>query len=316
MNIYESEDGNVIKYVHEDLSETTIKFNSTCEGRVVESNKVTVFISVSVGCNQGCKMCYLSVKKFPYKKLGVGDIFDNVCDALEDSKELLKDKYIKLSFMGMGDVATLDPVDFISLVRELTLYVNEDSGSLGLDGVDVGTSYPKTTTSEFITSLNLLNSYLYRNSVCKNPSRVYVKRPLSLGSSRTPLRLFYSLHPFTSKRKKLLPNSYDLGKTLFFFDNLNTNLIFHYTLIESVNNLDSDIASVLSEMRYGYYPYPELRLLRYNECEGTDLKAPSEENFQSVVSRLSDKQFKFKYQISTGSEIKAACGQFLMKEVV
>ena len=303
MQIYKSADGSVIKCVHEDLSETTIKLNSTCDGQVVQSNKATVFISVSYGCNQGCKMCYLTIKKCRYKPLKAGEIFDNVVDSIEENKDVLKDKYIKLSFMGMGDVSLLDPVDFISLVRELSLYVIEDSGSLGLHSVDIGTSLPKVIDlNSFTTSLKLLSDYL--------SDKAYIK-------DRYPVRLFISLHSISkSTRKYLLPNSYSIGIIDSLLDDWDLRnsieIVLHYTLIDNINNLESDTSTLISWMRSNI----ELRLLRYNSCGGTDLKEPSEESYKYFIDSFSNQSFKFKYQISTGSELKAACGQFLLKEIV
>ena len=58
-----------------------------------------------------------------------------------------------------------------------------------------------------------------------------------------------------------------------------------------------------------WLPYSELRILRYNECDNSPYK--ESDKFDYIVKYFHDNLSKVKYQISAGSEIKAACGQFI-----
>jgi adenine C2-methylase RlmN of 23S rRNA A2503 and tRNA A37 len=53
----------------------------------------------------------------------------------------------------------------------------------------------------------------------------------------------------------------------------------------------------------------ELRILRYNECENSPYKEAK--NLDELIRKYAEVLPKVKYQVSAGSEIKAACGQFL-----
>lgn len=125
MEIYRTKDNLVLKYIHNDGSETAIKNVPSCDNEInfltgdivpvaKDRNKFSVFISSSVGCHVGCKFCYLTVKKYPYHQLTKEQIIDNtkkaIIDAVNSNPEL-ENKYVKLSFMGMGDILFLKPKD-------------------------------------------------------------------------------------------------------------------------------------------------------------------------------------------------------------
>ncbi len=107
MEIIQNEDKSVTKYVHDDKSETCIKFVPsqfyTCgEDNLIKNSKnkhkYSVLISCSSGCPIGCKMCYLSNKKYSYKKIEQSDLFHNIIQAINEKvKEdpSIKDNYIK-----------------------------------------------------------------------------------------------------------------------------------------------------------------------------------------------------------------------------
>ena len=60
-----------------------------------------------------------------------------------------------------------------------------------------------------------------------------------------------------------------------------------------------------------YFKFFEFRILRLNSCEKLSFK--ESQKFEEIVKKLKNKVSIFKVQISAGSEIKAACGHFLMK---
>ena len=98
MEVYNNVDKTVYKYIHDDGSETAIKLTNT--------EKYSIVISCSVGCNVGCTFCYLTIKKCPYYRLTALNIFNNVKEAFEyQIKETpdIVNKQVKLCYMGMGD---------------------------------------------------------------------------------------------------------------------------------------------------------------------------------------------------------------------
>jgi len=57
----------------------------------------------------------------------------------------------------------------------------------------------------------------------------------------------------------------------------------------------------------------ELRVLRYNTCEVSTYIHESD-NFKNIIKRLMEVHPHIKVQVSAGSEVKAACGQFLVTD--
>lgn len=313
MEVYRTKDGQVSKYVHDDGSETAIKTVSSCAnvydketGRIVpiekEREKFSVFISSSVGCPIGCKFCYLTVKKFPYQKLGPWQIVKNVRSALiseVEKKPELKNKYIKLSWMGMGDALLLDAADIDKVtiaILDLVL-CGPRIGIKGLDGVDISTVMPPKAKG-WPFHLGVLNGELL-NSFQRNPHSM----------DRSPLRLFYSLHSeklIPSRKRNGVWNDFKKLKEFNYWYNI--DIILHHMFLDGVNDKKSDVELIQALLeRTGLEA--ELRVLRYNECPNSEYR--ESRNFDELVSYAAEIMPKVKYQVSAGSEIKAACGQFL-----
>ena len=181
--------------------------------------------------------------------------------------------------------------------------------AIGLDGVDIGTVFPNNSKDLHI--LNQLNQSLERHWIKPFGKNVY-----NTDKPRSPLRIFYSLHRFDGLRSKyLIPNSEDFNNikhTLFNLKELcGIDVIFHQVFIDD----QTDMPWLISELKNlfrGYFEDFELRILRYNECSSSPYKESSK--FDEIVKELNESIPIIKYQISPGSEIKAACGQFLMDE--
>lgn len=312
MEIYRTKDGQVSKYVHDDGSETAIKTVSSCAnvynketGKIVpidvEREKFSMFISSSVGCPIGCKFCYLTVKKFPYHKLTLWKIVKNARSALIKELEYkpeLKDKHIKLSWMGMGDVLLLPPEEIRRATTTiLDFAVGERCGIKGVDGVDISTVLPSKSKG-WPFFLGVLNGDLLLN---------YSRNPNSL--DRSPIRLFYSLHDhrlIPGRKRKDIWN--DLKKLKEFSYWYNVDVIIHHMFLEGVNDKKQDVELIQTLIeKVGLNT--ELRVLRYNECPNSKYKESSK--FDELVVYAAEIIPKVKYQVSAGSEIKAACGQFL-----
>jgi len=318
MEIYTTKDKTVSKFVHNDGSETAIKTVGTCnkifnpmtEQLSVQEdrNKYVVFISSSVGCPVKCKFCYLTAKKFPYYTLTSQEIIENVKRALDlkisESPEL-RDKYIKLSFMGMGDAQfSCNQLSFISV--KIMDYVLKNGYALGLDSIDVGTTLPnKNTIFLFISNMNWLNEIANK----------YQRNPLAIKNS-TPARLFFSLHSFDQKiRGGLIPptkNYNPVEKALQLQTYADTDLIFHQIFFKGINDSDEQVDSFIQTYNK-YFQNNELRVLQLNECEHS--RVEKTDRSKKILQKLNDNIEFLKVQHSAGSEIKASCGQFLMRKM-
>ena len=314
-------DNTVCKFIHENGAETTIKTVSSCnnhflDGNLVQDhtdkNKATVFISSSVGCPLGCKICYLTNKNIKYSALDFPIITNNTIDAIE-SFNIDKSKYTKLSLMGMGDVALLKKNELYPTVSTLMAYLHL-KGYSGIDGVDIATSFPKKfVNKEFFTELESLHTLCNKESIKWNPVNSYVRSSQTKTNpgQRTKVRLFISLHHWDNlERKKILPSSDSVSNIIKKIEPLGMDIIFHYVLLDGVNTSDNDIDRLI-ELFEGKLKGHELRVLRYNECPNSEYTEPSDEVFLKCIKRLSESNILFKFQISAGSEIKAACGQFI-----
>lgn len=316
MEEYRTEDGQVVKYIHDDGSETAIKTVSSCgnilnkaTGKIepveVDRNKFSCFISSSVGCPIGCKFCYLTVKKFPYHKLTKKDIVKNVQSALveelaySDYSHKYNNKFIKLSWMGMGDALLLDPPIVYEATHDILGHIYDLNLVSGVDGVDISTVLPHNKKG-WPYWLGMLNKDLHYG---------FIRNPKSL--DRSPVRLFYSLH-----HGELIPIERNVNRdfeTLQWFNYMyGVDIIIHHMFIEGWTDTEEHLDYIEIFLRRFDFN-PEIRILRYNECPNSPYKeAP---NFDELVKHAADIFPKVKYQVSAGSEIKAACGQFLCKKM-
>lgn len=305
MKVFKTDDGTVSKYIHDDGSETTIKMNGSCNN-ALETNrdKFSVFLSSSVGCPLGCKFCYLTLGKRPYKKLDTDTIINNAKEAIEakvKENPWLRKKYVKLSWMGMGDAFLLNPVSFRDINERLVDWLLRDTGyAWGLDGIDISTVLPKGEKGwpHQLANLNDLCNSKYR----LNPTNI----------NKSPVRLFYSLHT-PENRQELIPSSV-YGDSFSDLEYLNgvsewygIDLILHHMLLEGVND-DEESLAVVKDIVLHYTDQTELRVLRYNQHPLSTYRESTK--FESIVKGLKESLPKFKYQVSDGAEILGACGQF------
>lgn len=320
MEIYKTKDNLVTKYIHDDGSETAIKNVPSCDNEInfltddiipikKERNKFSVFISSSVGCPVKCKFCYLTVKNYPYFKLTPEQIITNTIKVIEQSvidDESLRKKYIKLSFMGMGDILLFEPKVMIEISRQIIEYCVEHYLTLGVDTIDFGTTIPKYH-KDLMLDLYLLNNYIINNYDI-NPNKK---------ENQSVVRIFYSHHS-CYKRDELIGRSYFKNSTigvleyLYEFEEFGIDVILHQILLKNINDNEYEIyklRDLINEVGIN----PEIRILRYNECENSMYKET--DKFEELVKLYSKNFNKVKYQISAGSEIKASCGQFICKKL-
>lgn len=333
MKVFRTEDNKVSKYVHDDGSETTIKTVSSCDNEIdpntgkvkpvaVNRNKYSVFVSASSGCPVGCKFCHLTIKKFPYKKLSPEQIVENFQEAMKEEvlfKPEIRKMYMKLSWMGMGDAFLLDPVDLRYSTKNMVDWALSGAGvAFGLDGVDISTVLPNKCYG-WPHNISKLNDYLLRRY-----------RRNSNNSKRSAVRLFYSLHSIRN-REKLIPikgakatNSiYDVYQDLDVLSEFRKwygiDVILHYMFLKDFNDVrvnkhgvvyDAPELNLLKHIIKDYFDNDiEVRILRFYECEESNYKEI--DNFDEALSIYTKVLPRIKYQVSAGSEINAACGQFL-----
>jgi len=329
---YNNKEGTVSKYVHDSGAETTIKTVSSCSNVVDASgvhikeedhNKVSLFISSSVGCMMRCGFCYLTTKKFPFYPLTDKEIITNSIDALRAKAEVdpsIKTKFLKISYMGMGDAFASSENEFGYTAFTILRKAVSEGLVAGLDGVDIGTVFPKTENGWTRDQIEWLDFYIWeaveREELVMNPYHKYRYGSRDVDFGRTPVRLFISLHTLDNKKRKMLmPATGSIGNIIKYVQLIDIDVIFHVLFLNKVNDFIDDV----DDLVYTFEKDPvlkecELRVLRFNSCKGSKYKeAVSTDNIINLW--LARSKVKFKYQISAGSEIKAACGQFLCRDL-
>ena len=326
MESFHTDDGSVAKFIHDDGSETSVKVVKSCsnfrdeQGRVqtewVDRNKFSVFISASLGCFMKCPFCHLTIKDSAYKKLYTDQVVANVKEAIEaeiERKPEMKDRYVKLSWMGMGEsIAQPDMVYDGTL--EIMDWLMEKGYTKGLDCVDLSTVLPpvKDTWMERFVALNkALEKYpVNPNSFLVEQAEVATHK---VYNGRTRFRMFWSLHSAVqATRDKMVPGGMPLEKALpklREFATRGPNLMLHQLFVENLNDTPEEVDAIL-KLLADNFPQQELRVLRYNFCD----RSPYREwdHIDQAVSRIADVHDNLKVQVSAGKEVAAACGQFLV----
>lgn len=272
--------GKVIKYIHENGTETIIK-------DLNRNGKFSVFLSVSRGCSRGCDFCGITVDKIPYSKVSAESIKRNTLEAVRQElteQPYLADKYFKLCFMGMGEIASL-PAD---AVFDIGSHLVDAIGPkvAGIDGVDISSSC-MFSNKQVIAMQQLQQKIQFDNLWLRtNPAHEYV-------FDRSVVRAFYSLHA------NPVPHTRDFE----FFNGSMLDLHFNLVLLDGI-----DIDGII------YFLKPmvksQVRLLRYNRPAGSPRSevADFEKECARIVEAIGSKRVKV--QLSPGGEIKASCGMF------
>jgi adenine C2-methylase RlmN of 23S rRNA A2503 and tRNA A37 len=326
MKTYRSNDGRVTKFLHDDGSETCIKTvysvdtvpNPTTgelEAVSVDRNKYSVFISVSRGCPINCSFCYLTIDDVPYGKLRTETIINNIKQSIEAEADRsnLKDRYIKLCWMGMGD-AGMNPRLVHDVTYEIMEWVMEKGYAKGLDGVDISTVHP-TAPINSVSVLGALNGLLSYYPLNPNNKNVVNREQGTLVAykDRSRLRVFFSLHSAIQKtRDKIIPKVSALSSAIVQFQMLQhtgIDVIIHHMFLDGINDTEEEVQAVIDFMEK-HFPNNELRILRYNKHEDSPIKE-SDVVEKCICMLYSAGLNKVKVQVSYGLEVKSACGQFI-----
>lgn len=331
-DVYRSNDGTVSKYIHEDGSETAIKLvksiqsvlnpiTNTIETRESDRNKYSIFISSSVGCFMKCKFCHLTMKNSKHIKLPEEQVLRNLKEAIEDVINFnpeVKNRYVKLSWMGMGD-AVNKPEMVYNVTINLLDWLLENEYTTGLDGVDLSTVMPNMKDKRWIKIFHELEKKLQDypiNPVYKMDNIEYTNNQYS---HKNIFRLFYSIgSAIQDKKEDVIPNAMsliDASSILREYQQDNKySVILHHVLVDGLNDTDEELDALIEFVNKDFVDN-ELRILRYNYCSIKNSYKESE-FITEQVRKLSDNINFLKVQISPGTEVSAACGQFIVKDFI
>jgi len=326
MEAFHTDDGSVAKFIHDDGSETAVKVVKSCsnfrdeQGMVhtewVDRNKYSVFISASLGCYLACPFCHLTIKGSQYRKLHTAQVVANVKEAIQaeiDRKPEMRDRYVKLCWMGMGDaISQPDMVHDASL--ELMDWIMSNNYARGLDCVDLSTVLPRVKDvwmERFVALNKALEVYPVNPQSFRVEQAEFSTHQNYIGRSR--FRMFFSLHSAVQvTRDKMVPGAMNLEDALpklREFAKSGPNLLLHQLFVENLNDTQTEVDALL-DLLANNFPEQELRVLRYNFCD----RSPYREwdHIDEAVAKIADHHSSLKVQVSAGKEVAAACGQFLV----
>ena len=326
MQTYRTDDKKVVKFIHDDGSETCIKTVYSIDYKpnpdtgkvdifITDRNKYSVFVSASQGCPMNCSFCYLTIDDVPFKKLTYDQIVNNIKQAItEEAKHTdLSSRYIKLCWMGMGEpIITKRLVCYGTL--DILEWVMENNLAKGLDGVDISTVLPKINDS-WIEDFVLLNNVLEKFPLNPNNKNVVNREfgDLVEYKNRTRFRLFYSLHSaIQENRDVIIPNARKLKDAvidLMWLSSLGVNVIIHHMFLEGINDSEDELEALVGFMKANFRDNTELRILRYNKHDDSTIR--ESDAFEKCVCYLQQWLKNIKVQVSYGTDVKSACGQFI-----
>lgn len=330
-DVFRTEDGSVSKYIHEDGSETAIKLvkstqnvlnpiTNKIETITSDRNKYSIFISSSVGCYMKCKFCHLTLKNSEFIKITSEQVLNNLKEAISDAvifNPEIKNRYIKLSWMGMGDA-----INNPDMVREVTIgildWAFENKFAVGLDGVDLSTVLPPLKNKKWIQIFHDLESTLKKYKINPIYSMDNVEFSSGVYSHKNIFRLFYSLESgIQESRDIVIPNAMKLEEAIIQLKEYESGgkypVIFHQLLVEDLNDSEENVESIIRFINENFKDN-ELRVLRYNFCAKSSYK--ESDRFPRQIKLISDRVNFLKVQVSPGTEVSAACGQFIVKDFV
>ncbi len=330
LSVHRTLDATVSKYIHADGSETAVKLvksiqnvrnplTGVLEEHRSERNKYSVFISSSVGCYMSCPFCHLTLKGAKYRPLSAQAVLANLKEAIEERYAFnpeLADRYVKLSWMGMGD-AVNDPVTVRQVSLHLLDWIFERGYAKGLDGVDLSTVLPPVR-SPWAREFQLLEQDLRRYP----RNRIYEMDNVAFSngyySHRNLFRLFYSVHSaIQASREKVVPRAMplrDAAEALKAYSADGTYpVILHHILVDGLNDSDAELDALI-EFVNTHFTENELRILRYNLAENGPYAESS--RFSEQIQKLAEGVNFLKVQVSPGNEVSAACGQFIVKDFI
>ena len=244
----------------------------------------TLCVSTQVGCKMNCKFCASGLNGF-VRNLSVGEILGQI---------VAVNRYLGGSLKN----------------REITNIVLMGSGE-PLDNYDNVKKFLQILTSSDCFDMSVRNISL---STCGIPSKI--EELADLGLSVT---LCISLHASNDNiRKEIMPiakrySIHEIIDSLKYYHTMtNRRIIIEYTLIDGVNNSMSN-AKELSELLKNLPCH--VNLIKLNEVDGRDLKAPTSESCKKFLDNLNRFGVSATLRRSLGDDIEGACGQLRNKEL-
>ena len=279
------------KVVESKENDKTIKFlYDLNDGNIIEGVLMrytfgnTLCISTQVGCKMNCAFCASGLNGF-VRNLSCGEILGQIVAVNRYLGGSLKNRQItNIVLMGSGE-----PLDnFDNVKKFLKIVTSDDCFDISVRNISVST--------------------------CGIPSKI--EELADLGYAVT---LCFSMHASNDAiRHQIMPISkrYSIREVIdslsYYHTMTNRRIIIEYTLIDGVNNTTKcakELSEVLSKLPC------HVNLIRLNEVDGRELKAPSMESCKKFLDNLNRFGVSATMRRSLGDDIEGACGQLRNKEI-
>ncbi len=275
------------EYMVEVSKDGAVKFGFRLDdGDIIESvlipeeDRQTLCVSSQVGCAMGCTFCLTGAMGFR-RNLTTAEIINQVCAVRDWMIAHDMDVLTNVVFMGMGEpLANLAPLlDTISILTE----------QRGLDfsnrRITVSTCglVPQMMQLGELTDVNLAVSLHAADDVVRSTLMpINKKYPLAM--------LMEACRDYRQKRRK--------------------RIMFEYTLLEGINDADSDAEQLAALLR----DIPcKINLLSVNPVADSAYQSPVVAKVLRFQQILRNHGFTVFIRTSRGEDISAACGQLAGK---
>ena len=269
----------------------TIKFlYDLLDGNIIEGVLMryafgnTLCISTQVGCKMNCAFCASGLNGF-VRNLSCGEILGQITAVNKYLGGNLKDRKItNIVLMGSGE-----PLDnFDNVKKFLQIVTSSDSFDISVRNISVST--------------------------CGIPSKIEELADLGLA-----VTLCFSMHGSNDTiRREIMPiaKRYSLSEVIeslkYYHTITNRRIIIEYTLISGINDGMKN-AKELSQVLSGLPCH--VNVIKLNEVDGRDLKAPSVDTCTKFVDNLNRFGVSATMRRTLGDDIEGACGMLRNKEL-
>lgn len=260
------------------------------DGHLIESvlipvpseNRYTVCVSSQVGCSLSCKFCATGQMN-RVRNLDPGEIYDQVFQVNEQSREHFGHPLTNIVFMGMGE--------------PLLAYK------------------PVMTSIERITAPDGLNMSPKRITVS---TAGIAKMILKLADDSVKFNLALSLHAADdNKRNEIMPineqNNLEVLQSALtqFYHKTHNKITLEYIAFQDFNDGIEDADNLA---RFCQAFPVVVNIIEYNPIAGFDMVKSNADKINRFAGRLSSRGVSVTVRRSRGKDIDAACGQLANKD--